>query len=65
MVAVHRLHQPDSSLYINPDHIQLIEASPDTVLTLANGSRFVVAESPEQIAELVRRWRSSILRAVA
>jgi flagellar protein FlbD len=61
MIVVHRLTHPDAPLYINPDQIQLVEAHPDTVVTLINGSRFVVGETPEQIAALVRTWRASIV----
>ncbi len=61
MIVVHRLTHPESPLYINPDQIQLVEANPDTVVTLINGSRFVVGESPAEIAALVRTWRASIV----
>jgi flagellar protein FlbD len=61
MIVVHRLTHPDAPLYINPDQIQLVEANPDTVLTLINGSRFVVGETPEQVAALIRTWRASIV----
>lgn len=63
MIAVHRLTQPDHDLYVNPDLIQVIEANPDTVIVLANGTRFVISETAAEVAELVRRWRASILDA--
>jgi flagellar protein FlbD len=65
MIIVHRLTHPDAPLYINPDQIQLVEANPDTVVTLINGSRFVVGETPEQVAALVRTWRASIVSEAA
>ena len=61
MIVVHRLTHPDAALYINPDQIQLIEGNPDTVLTLTNGSKFVIGEAPGVVAELIRTWRASIL----
>jgi flagellar protein FlbD len=61
MIVVHRLTHPDAALYINPDQIQLIEGNPDTVLTLTNGSKFVIGEAPGEVAELIRSWRASIL----
>ena len=64
MIVVHRLTHPDSALYLNPDQIQMIEGNPDTVITLTNGSKFVVGEGPSEIAQLIRRWRSSILSEV-
>ena len=64
MIAVHRLTHPTDDLYLNPDQVQMIEGTPDTVVTLNNGSKFVIAERPEAVAELIRRWRASILAEV-
>ena len=64
MIAVHRLTHPTDDLYLNPDQVQMIEGTPDTVVTLTNGSKFVIAERPEEIADLIRRWRASILAEV-
>jgi flagellar protein FlbD len=64
MIALHRLTHPDAALYINPDQIQLIEGTPDTVITLTNGSKFVVGERPEEVTGLIRSWRASILAEV-
>ncbi len=63
MIAVHRITQPGHELFVNPDMIQVIEANPDTVIVLVNGTRVVVAESAAEITELVRAWRVSILTA--
>jgi flagellar protein FlbD len=63
VIAVHRISQPDRELYVNPDLIQAIEANPDTVIVLCNGTKFVVSETPAEVAELVRAWRASILTA--
>jgi flagellar protein FlbD len=64
VIAVHRLTHPTDDLYLNPDQVQLIEGTPDTVVTLTNGSKFVIAERPEQVAQLIREWRASILAEV-
>ncbi len=61
MIAVHRLTHPNDDLYLNPDQVQMIEGTPDTVVTLTNGSKFILAERPEHVADLVRQWRASIL----
>jgi flagellar protein FlbD len=63
MIPVHRLTQPDHELYVNPELIQTVEANPDTVISLTNGSRFVVSETPAQVARLVRDWRAGIIAA--
>lgn len=64
MIAVHRLTHPTDDLYLNPDQVQMIEGTPDTVVTLTNGSKFVIAERPEEVADLIRRWRASIIAEV-
>ena len=58
MIALHRITQPDHELYLNPDLIQTVEANPDTVIALTNGSRFVVVRD-------ARRGRSSSVARVA
>ncbi|HET6849728.1 MAG TPA: flagellar FlbD family protein [Gaiellales bacterium] len=61
MIALHRLVNPEHPLYLNPDLLQQVEANPDTVVTLTNGSRFVVAESPGEVADLVADWRADVI----
>ena len=63
VIAVHRISQPEHELYVNPDLIQVVEAHPDTVIVLCNGTKVVVAETPAEVADLVRGWRASILTA--
>ena len=64
MILVHRLTHPDHELYLNPDQILSLEATPDTVISLLNGTKFVVSESPSDVVGLVRGWRASILNEV-
>jgi flagellar protein FlbD len=61
MIALHRIVNPEHPLYLNPDLLQQVEANPDTVITLTNGSRFVVAESPGEVADLVADWRAGVI----
>ena len=61
MIVLHRITHPDQQLHLNPSMIQTVEATPDTVVSLENGSRFVVIETPEQVTALVREWKASIL----
>ena len=65
MIVLHRLTHPDHPLYLNPDLIQTVEANPDTVIALENASKFVVLETPDEIVELVREWRASVLTRAA
>ncbi len=61
MIPLHRLTHPEHPVWLNPDQIQTVEANPDTVVSLVNASKFVVRETPEQLADLIREWKASIL----
>lgn len=49
MITVHRLGHTDEPFQVNPDLILTVEAHPDTVLTLATGHKFVLAESADEV----------------
>jgi flagellar protein FlbD len=49
-------------VYVNSDLIEVVERNPDTVLTLVSGNRLTVLETPEQIAESIRRFRRSLVQ---
>ena len=61
MILVHRLR--GEPMFINEDLIESIEATPDTVLTLVDGRKIVVADSPELIVDRSRVYRASVLAA--
>jgi len=65
MIVLHRLTHPDHPFVVNADQILTVEANPDTVISLQNGTKFVVSESPDEVVALVRAWRASILRLAA
>jgi flagellar protein FlbD len=65
VIAVHRLTHPECPLWLNPDLIQQIETTPDTVILLTNGTRIVVDEQPAAVVELVRRWRATVVALAA
>lgn len=48
---------------LNPDLIERADATPDTVVTLLNGTKYVVAESLEELADLVLDYRSAVAGA--
>jgi flagellar protein FlbD len=48
---------------LNPDLIERAEATPDTVVTLVNGTRYVIRESLEELTELIRNYRADIICA--
>ncbi len=60
MIPLHRLTHPEQPIYVNPDLVQVIESTPDTVLTMTNQSKVIVLETPAEVTELICRWRASI-----
>ena len=49
----------NTELVLNAELIEHLEATPDTVITLTNGHKLVVAESIDEVIERVinyRRW---------
>jgi len=50
-------------VFVNSDLIEIVERTPDTVLILVSGDRLTVQETPEQIANLIRSFRQSVLHA--
>jgi len=61
MISLNRLGHTAEPFQLNPDMIVTVESTPDTVIALATGTRIVVAETPEQVAEAVRAYRAEIL----
>jgi len=51
LIEVTRLR--GSKFVINADLIETVEATPDTVITLVNGHRYVVEEPVGQVVDLV------------
>lgn len=47
--------------YVNSDLIEHIDATPDTVVTLTSGPKFLVSETAEDVCEKVLAFRRSIL----
>ena len=45
---------------LNADLIQQIDATPDTVITLTNGQKLVVLESPDAVIHRVVEYRRSL-----
>lgn len=58
MIQLTRINQ--QRLVLNSDLIEQIEATPDTVITMTNGQKLVVAESAETVIEKVIAFRRSI-----
>ncbi|NOH01718.1 MAG: flagellar FlbD family protein [Chloroflexi bacterium] len=50
-----------SKLYLNPELIQSVEATPDTVVTLTNNKKLIVRDTPQEIAERFIEYRRKTL----
>jgi len=48
---------------LNPDLVERIEQTPDTVITLIGGVKYVVEETVEELIDEVRAYRASVLIA--
>ncbi len=51
-------------LVLNSDLIEYIEKTPDTVVSLTNGLKLLVLESPDEIVGRVVEFRQYILRGL-
>ena len=47
-------------ILINPDLIEIIESTPDTVISLTTGRKIIVKESRQEINNLVKSYRKEI-----
>ncbi|MDI3530354.1 MAG: flagellar protein FlbD [Candidatus Atribacteria bacterium] len=55
MIAVTRFN--GSVFVVNSDLIETIEATPDTVITLVTGKKYVVQEKVEEVIEKIIEFR--------
>lgn len=67
MILVTRLNGQEFAL--NPDLIERAESTPDTIITLVDGTKYIVVESLVDVARLIREYRAAVIaeaqRAVA
>jgi uncharacterized protein YlzI (FlbEa/FlbD family) len=61
VIRLHRLGRADEVFHLNPDLIVSVEATPDTIVTLTTHTKLIVGERPEEVVELIRAWRASII----
>ncbi len=58
MIEVTRLN--GTKILINPDLIELVEETPDTVISFTTGRKLIVKESRQEIKNLVKLYRKDI-----
>ncbi|WP_042438128.1 flagellar FlbD family protein [Sanguibacter keddieii] len=59
MIVVTRLNGPPFA--VNPDLVQRVDSAPDTILTLVDGTKFIVQESMAEVIELINEHRSHMI----
>ena len=59
MIKLTRLNQVP--LILNSDLIEHIDSTPDTIVSLTSGGKFLVTETPEEVVERVIEFRRAIL----
>lgn len=59
MITLTRLS--GSVFVLNSDLIERIDATPDSIVTLVDGKKYVVAESLDQIIDAIRLYRSQVI----
>jgi len=59
MINLTRLN--DSKIVINSEMIEFVEAIPDTIITLTTGQKIMVKESVEEVVDMVKEYKRSIL----
>jgi len=50
------------NITINDDLIEVIEETPDTVITLTTGKKLIVKETREEIVDLVKKYKRELYR---
>lgn len=47
-------------ILVNPDLIEIVEETPDTVMSLTTGRKIIVKESRQEVKNLVKLYRKDI-----
>ncbi len=58
MIKLHKLN--GAEIIINADLIESMEATPDTVLNLATGNRFLVKDSVQEVMDKVVEYKKKV-----
>jgi len=58
MISLTRLN--GTKYYLNADLIMAVEGTPDTVITLTNGTKFVVKDHPEEVVAMIIQYQKLV-----
>lgn len=62
VIELNRLHG-NGTFFVNPDLIEMVEARPDTTVTLVNKHRYVVEDPVDVVVERIIEFRGRIAAA--
>lgn len=46
---------------LNPDLVERVDCTPDTIVTLVDGTKYIIAESVPEFIDSVRHYRASLI----
>jgi flagellar protein FlbD len=52
----------NKEVILNADHIEKLEAVPESLITLTNGNKYIVLESTDEIINKVIEYKNKIFR---
>jgi flagellar protein FlbD len=58
MISLTRLN--GTKYYLNADLIVSVEGTPDTVITLTNGAKFIVRNHPEDVVQMIVQYQRMV-----
>jgi len=58
MIHLHKLNGDE--FVLNAGLIEVIDTTPDTVITLSNGKKYIVKESAEEVINLAKAYKKEI-----
>ena len=59
MILVTRLN--GAVFALNPDLVERADCTPDTVITLVDGTKYVISESVPEFIDSIRHYRASLI----
>jgi flagellar protein FlbD len=59
MIRLNRLN--NSEIVVNVDLIEMMEETPDLVITLSTGRKIVVSQKMDEVIELIIKFKSRII----
>jgi flagellar protein FlbD len=60
MIRLTKLNK--ATFVLNAELIEMMESTPDTVITLVNGKKYVVTESIEEVLDKVIQYKGNIYK---